>query len=103
MAEIQRDNGLNSTKIYVGQRLKVKVGTTLTPNTNVQTPSNVVTPPQQTTNTPPPATKQYYTVRSGDTFGKIAQRHRLSISQLKKLNPSVNVDRINVGQRLRVK
>lgn len=103
VAEIQRENGLNSTKIYVGQRLKVKVGTTLTPNTNVQTQSNVVTPPQQTTNTPPPATKQYYTVRSGDTFGKIAQRHRLSISQLKKLNPSVNVDRINVGQRLRVK
>lgn len=103
VAEIQRDNGLNSTKIYVGQRLKVKTGTTLTSNPVIQTPpTNVVTPPQ-VTNNPPAATKQYYTVRSGDTFGKVAQRHRLSISQLKKLNPSVNVDRINVGQKLRVK
>ncbi len=95
VAEIQRDNGLNSTKIYVGQRLKVRTGTTevVTPITNTQ--------PQ--TNTPPPPAKKYYTVRSGDTFGKIAQRHRLSQSQLKRLNPSVNVDRINVGQRLRVK
>jgi len=103
VAEIQRDNGLNSTKIYVGQRLKVKVGTTLTSIPNVQTPNNTVVTPPQVTNTPPAATKQYYTVRSGDTFGKVAQRHRLSISQLKKLNPSVNVERINVGQRLRVK
>lgn len=96
VAEIQRDNGLNSTKIYVGQRLKVKTGTTLI------TPTNPTTQPQ-TSPQPPAETKSYYTVRSGDTFGKIAQRHRLSISQLKRLNPSVNVDRINVGQRLRVK
>lgn len=107
VAEIQRDNGLNSTKIYVGQRLKVKTATTFDPST-VKTPppanNTTVTPP--TTNTTPPpavAAKQFYTVRSGDTFGKVAQRHRLSISQLKKLNPSVNVDRINVGQKLRVK
>ena len=101
VAEIQRDNGLNSTKIYVGQRLKVKTGTTLSPTPIIETPTN--TTPKPITNTPPAATKQYYIVRSGDTLGKVAQRHRLSISQLKKLNPSVNVDRINVGQRLRVK
>lgn len=99
VAEIQRDNGLNSTKIYVGQRLKVKTGTTLTPTPIVKT-ENVVATPKETA---PAVTKKYYSVRSGDTFGKIAQRHRLSISQLKRLNPSVNVDRINVGQRLRVK
>lgn len=89
--DIQRINGLTSTKIYVGQRLKVTVGssTTVTPVNN--------TPP------PPVATKQYYTVRSGDTFGKIAQRHRLSISQLKALNPRINIDRITVGQKIRVK
>jgi len=87
VSELQRINGLNSTKIYVGQRLKVKAGS-----------GQVV---QE--NTAPVATKKYYSVRSGDTFGKIAQRHRLSITQLKRLNPGVNIDRITVGQRLRVK
>jgi membrane-bound lytic murein transglycosylase D len=103
VAEIQRDNGLNSTKIYVGQRLKVKTGTTLDPSTieKILPESNtVVTLPVIK---PPVATKQYYTVRSGDTFGKVAQRHRLSQSQLRGLNPGVNIDRISVGQRLRVK
>lgn len=89
--EIQRINGLSSTRIYVGQRLKVK-GEASTTTTNTQT----------TTPTPAP-TRKYYTVRSGDTFGKIAQRHRMSISQLKRLNPSINIDRLSIGQKIRVK
>lgn len=88
VSQLMRMNGLQSTNIYVGQRLKV----------------NSTGGGTNTTETPPPtATKKYYTVRSGDTFGRIAQRHRLTITQLKKLNPGVNVDRISVGQRLRVK
>ena len=87
--EIQRINGLSSTKIYVGQRLKVKQGTVKATNYK---PTNTTT-----------AGKKYYSVRSGDTFGKIAQRHRLSISQLKRLNPRINIDRLSIGQKLRVK
>ncbi len=86
---IQRLNGFSSTKIYVGQRLKV---------------SGTASP--QPTNTPAttaPAAKSYYTVRPGDTFGKIAQRHNMSITQLKKLNGGVNIDRLDVGQKIRVK
>lgn len=94
LTDIQRVNGLTATKIYVGQRLKVTLGSN--PNTVV----NPVTP----TPTPTPvAAKQYYTVRAGDTFGKVAQRHRLTITQLKNLNPRINIDRISVGQKLRVK
>lgn len=91
--EIQRLNGLNTTKIYVGQRLIVsKTGGTAT---NTNTTAN---------NTPTPQpTKKYYAVRAGDTFGKIAQRHNLSQSQLKRLNPGINIDRLSVGQRIRVK
>lgn len=85
--EIQRINGLSSTKIYVGQRLKVKKG------------SGSVSHNPQTTTT----TKKYYTVRSGDTFGKIAQRHRMTITQLKRLNPRINIDRLSIGQKIRVK
>ncbi|MDG1334099.1 MAG: transglycosylase SLT domain-containing protein [Crocinitomicaceae bacterium] len=84
--ELQRVNGLNSTRIYVGQRLKVKPGTGT-----------------QTQNKPATAAKKYYTVRSGDTFGKIAQRHRLSQSQLKRLNPRININRLSIGQKIRVR
>lgn len=87
VSQLMRMNGLQSTNIYVGQRLKVN---STGGGTTTETPT-------------PAATKKYYTVRSGDTFGRIAQRHRLTITQLKKLNPGINVDRISVGQRLRVK
>jgi len=90
ISELQRVNGLSSTKIYVGQRLKVKgtgnTQTTPTTHTNTQT-----------------ATKSYYTVRSGDTFGNIAQRHGTSITSLRRLNPGINIDRLSVGQKIRVK
>jgi membrane-bound lytic murein transglycosylase D len=85
VAEIQRVNGLRSTKIYVGQRLKVKPGSVSTPK------------PRTTTG------RKYYTVRSGDTFGVIAQRNRLSQSQLKRLNPRINISRLSIGQKIRIK
>lgn len=81
---IQRMNGLRSTRIYVGQRLKVKKGAIAT------TPTNT-------------SSAKYYSVRSGDTFGRIAQRHNKTISQLKRLNPRVNIDRLSIGQRIRVR
>lgn len=91
IADLQKLNGLRSTTIYVGQRLKVSGGT----GTVVNNPTN---------NTPQPVIeKKYYTVRSGDTFGRIAQSHRMTISQLRRLNPGINIERLNVGQRIRVK
>ncbi len=90
VAEIQRINGLRSTKIYVGQRLKVKKGASTTNST----------PTQSTTTS---SGKKYYTVRSGDTFGRIAQRYRMTQSQLKRLNPGININRLSIGQRIRVK
>lgn len=87
--QIMEWNALRTTNIYVGQRLKLKSGT------------GGATQPQ--TNTPPPPAKKYYSVRAGDTFSKIAQRHGLTQAQLSKLNPGVNINRLTVGQRLRVK
>jgi membrane-bound lytic murein transglycosylase D len=92
IADLQQLNGLRSTTIYVGQRLKVSAGTGGT--TVVNTPNNP---------TPPPVEKKYYSVRSGDTFSRIAQSHRMTISQLRRLNPGINIERLSVGQRIRVK
>lgn len=89
VSEIQRLNSLSSSRIYVGQRLKVKG--TAKPVAN------------NTSNNTNSGSRQYYTVRSGDTFGRIAQRHGTSISQLRRLNPGINIDRLSIGQKIRVK
>lgn len=84
---IQRLNGMRNTRIYVGQRLKVKAGAASSSGGS----SSGTT------------AKKYYKVRSGDTFGRIAQRHGRSINQLKKLNPGININRLKIGQRIRVR
>ncbi|NOG44054.1 MAG: LysM peptidoglycan-binding domain-containing protein [Calditrichaeota bacterium] len=43
----------------------------------------------------------YYTVRRGDTLWDIAKKHRISISQLKKIN-KINGSKIKPGDRLKV-
>jgi len=89
VSKIMTINGLRSTSIYVGQKLKVE--------------GDAAQETATTKPTPPKETKKYYSVRNGDNFGNIAQRHGQSISQLKKLNPGVNVDRLSIGQKIRVK
>jgi membrane-bound lytic murein transglycosylase D len=86
--QIMEWNALRTGNIYVGQRLKI-FSDQIAKNNTVQTAK-------------PPA-KKYYVVRSGDTFTKVAQKHNLTQAQLQKLNPGVRVNRITVGQRLRVK
>lgn len=89
--QIMEWNALRTTNIYIGQRLKLMSGNGGT----TVTPTPVKPAPQ--------AVKKYYSVRSGDTFSKIAQRHGLTQSQLAKLNPGMNINRLTVGQRIRVK
>jgi LysM repeat protein len=87
-------NALRTTNIYVGQKLTI-----YTNQTQVQvTPTPAPTPPA-----PAPPVKKYYTVRAGDTFGKIAQRNNLTQAQLQRLNPGVKVNSIDIGQRIRIK
>jgi membrane-bound lytic murein transglycosylase D len=86
--KIKQINGLTSNKIVVGQRLKVKPsGSSSTVGSDSQTSSS----------------RKYYTVKSGDTFGRIAQRNKMSISQLKRLNPGINIDRLSIGQKIRIR
>jgi len=90
--QIMEWNALRTTNIYVGQRLQLKSGPGGASQQNevpkVETPKPV---------------KKYYSVKSGDTFSKVAQRHGLTQAQLTKLNPGININRLTVGQRLRVK
>lgn len=51
----------------------------------------------------PKPKKKYHTVRGGETLSQIAGKYRTTISKLQKLNGLKNVNRINIGQRIRVK
>jgi len=44
-----------------------------------------------------------YTVESGDTFNAIAHANDMSVSDLKALNPDININRLMIGQVLNVK
>jgi len=44
-----------------------------------------------------------YTVKKGDTLIKIANKHGISVSTLKSLNPSIKGSNVYVGQKLSVK
>ncbi|YCM45386.1 LysM peptidoglycan-binding domain-containing protein [Verrucomicrobiaceae bacterium 227] len=43
-----------------------------------------------------------YTIQSGDTFYSIARTHKLSVTELRALNPDVSTHLITTGQKLRV-
>ncbi|MBE6957264.1 MAG: M23 family metallopeptidase [Ruminococcaceae bacterium] len=44
-----------------------------------------------------------YTVAKGDTFGGIAYRNDMSVSELKALNPGININKLSIGQVLNVR
>ena len=53
---------------------------------------------------PDPVEPEYtlYTVRSGDYLAKISKRYNVTISSIRRLNPSIRKDVIRVGQKLKL-
>ena len=45
---------------------------------------------------------RYHTVRNGETVSGIAIKEGVSIAKIRKLNPGINIDKIGIGQKLRV-
>jgi len=48
----------------------------------------------------PVSIRATYVVRSGDTLSAISQRTGISLDRLQQLNPSIDVNSLNAGQRL---
>lgn len=77
--ELARINGIsNPNKIYPGQVLKIGGGSSI------------------------PST-EYYMVKSGDTLSAIAKKYGTTVNQLASWNNIANVNKIYVGQKLRVR
>jgi len=85
MATLVQLNNIKNNFIYPGQVLKLGSTTTSTSNSNQGT-----------------STSKTYTVKSGDSLWSIAQKNKLSITQLKQIN-NLHSDLILVGQTLKLK
>lgn len=48
------------------------------------------------------AAERWHTVRSGETISGIAAKYGKSQSTIKKLNPGLNINKIRIGQKIRV-
>jgi len=81
VAALMRTNKIRSkNRIYVGQKLKIPSGTT------VDTPSKPTV----------------YVVKRGDSLGSIAVRHGTTIKTLMEVNRINSMNRIYVGQKLKI-
>lgn len=54
-------------------------------------------------NKPAQMTDGTYTVKNGDIAVLIARRHSISLEQLEKLNPGVNLARLSIGDQINIK
>lgn len=91
--------GVTIAVLLVHSALNHHTGTTTT------TPATTVTTTAATTTKRPAkhAGRGFYVVQSGDTFGTIAAKEKISMAQLQALNPGVSSNALRVGQKLRIK
>lgn len=96
-AEIRRLNpDINIDRISIGQRIKIK-GTPAATTAKSEVTAEVK--PAPTAN----SEEVWYTVVDGDLVGRIAQKYGTTSAKIAELNPDINIDRISIGQRIRVK
>ncbi|MHA2960733.1 LysM peptidoglycan-binding and 3D domain-containing protein [Priestia megaterium] len=95
--QLKEWNNLSSHLIYVNQMLKISGTGTVSssPSAPVQEKSN------ETQASPAPSNSKSYKVQPGDTMWSVAQRHGISISQLKQWN-NLSSNTIYINQVLQV-
>ncbi|MEH6981536.1 LysM peptidoglycan-binding and 3D domain-containing protein [Priestia megaterium] len=95
--QLKEWNNLSSHLIYVNQALKISGTGTVSssPSAPVQEKTN------ETQASPAPSNSKSYKVQPGDTMWSVAQRHGISISQLKQWN-NLSSNTIYINQVLQV-
>ena len=95
VAKIKRWNNLKSNDIRVGQRLIIYRGGNAPATTSSSTSASSGTKTSSTAVTGGTT----YTVKSGDALSTIAERHKVTVAQLKQWN-NLSSNNIRVGQKL---
>ena len=89
-------NTLQTTNIYVGQKLKLNSEDALVKPT-------LKPPVKPTPKTPIKPIKKYYEVKRGDSATRIARSNDMTLRQLERLNEGVSLKVLKTGQKLRIK
>lgn len=92
VSELMQWNNLSSSKILVGQKLKV--------SGQAQSASGETA--SKMTTTASSARFFYYTIQPGDNLWDIANKFDVTVSQIKNLNAMKNASRIKPGQKIKV-
>ena len=93
VAQIKKWNGLTSTNIRVGQRLRIYRGGVVPSSSGSSSSAN------SSSSTTQSGEKVTYTVKSGDNLGKIAEKYGVTVNDLKRWN-GLTGTMIKVGQKL---
>ncbi len=108
VSQLRTHNSLKSDRINVGQNLKIPVK--VFTGTQTDTPVNNKALEERKTPQKAPAAKKaaqsspaFYIVKKGDSLWEIARGHNVSVEQIKKLNPTLNPNKLALGQKLRLK
>ena len=101
VAQIKKWNGLKNNNLRIGQRLVIYRGGS---SSKAAAPASTASSATNETSkkSSAPSGSATYTVKKGDTLGKIAQNHGCSVTQLKQWN-NLSSNNIQVGQKLKVK
>ncbi len=100
VAQLKKWNGLKSNNLRVGQRLVIYRGGSSSSAAPAQTKSQSST--AASTPAAVPSNASTYTVKKGDTLGKIAEMHKCTVTQIKQWN-NLTSNNIQIGQKLKVK
>ncbi len=98
ISDLKRINGLKGDTIYAGQKLKVAV---------TESAATEIAPKPKAASSTSAAAKSSaktvsYTVKSGDTLGKIAERYDCTVAEIKAWN-GIKGTTIYPGQKLKIK
>jgi membrane-bound lytic murein transglycosylase D len=106
VSDLKRWNRLTTTRVARGTRLKVRTGEAAVASGSSSADSaavaQLVPPKSKKSGARKSTPARIVTVRRGDTLSAIANRHGLSVSELRRLN-GLKSSSIRAGQRLKVR
>jgi LysM repeat protein len=91
--------GLNAKKLKIGQKLQIPASTGAVASTSASSTQSAAASPAAAAETASEGSS--YTVKSGDTLGKIARAHATSYKKIMALN-DLKTTAIRVGQKLKM-